>query len=694
MKRSLVFVLLLAFAITGYSGTWIGIKSQSPVSARVRVLSSNLDQTTVKFNVDGFNLREVQTPKGPAYIISLEGSTPILKAGAPDLPKLTSTLAIPDLAAMEAQIVSVSYKDYENMDIAPSKGILTRDIDPSTVPFQYGQEYNTNTFYPGQLTDIREPFISRDVRGQTLILNPFSYNPVTRVLRVYDEVTVAFTKVSDLGANPLVRTKSSREISPEWAAIYARQFDNFDAVTYTPLEDYGKILVICYGAFMADMQPYVDWKNESGYPTEMVDVATAGSTAAAIKTYITDYYNTNGLAFVLLVGDNAQVPTNQGGGLGGPSDNAYGYVAGNDHYSDIYIGRFSAENVAQVQTQVQRTLNYEKNPQLLTDDWYTTVLGIGSDQGPGDDNEYDYQHIRNLQAQCLAYTYTMNPELFDGSQGGNDAPGNPSPSLVTTEVNNGTGLILYTGHGSETSWGTTGFSNSNVNALTNQDKLPFIWSVACVNGNFLNTTCFAEAWLRATQGGQPTGAVAFLGSTINQSWNSPMEGEDEMVNILTENNPNNIKRTFGGLSISGCMQMIEAYGGDGSNMADTWTIFGDPSLVVRTTNPLAMTVTHDPTLFVGSTSLTVNCDVEGARATASLNGTILATDLVSGGSVILNFPALQNPMDTVHLVVTAYNYLPGISDITVITPDGPYVIYNSNTVNDASGNNDQHGGLW
>ena len=341
---------------------------------------------------------------------------------------------------------------------------------------------------------------------------------------------------------------------------------------------------------MNAMQPYVAWKQAEGYHTEMISKDSAGSTSAAIKSFIANYYNTKGLTHLLLVGDAPQIPTNTGSGLGGPSDNAYGYLAGNDHYADVFVGRFSAETEAQVQTQVQRTLDYEKNPQFLADDWFTTVIGIGSDQGPGDDNEMDYQHIRNQQTKLLAYNYTWNPELFDGTQGGNDAPGNPSPAQVSTEVNNGASLLLYTGHGSNTSWGTSGFSNNNVNQLTNAGKLPFIWSVACVNGNFTAGTCFAEAWLRATQAGQPTGALAFLGSTINQSWNSPMEGQDAMTDILIESDSTNIKRTFAGLSINGCMKMIDSYGTDGANMADTWTVFGDPTVMVRTAGPQPMVV--------------------------------------------------------------------------------------------------------
>ena len=92
---------------------------------------------------------------------------------------------------------------------------------------------------------------------------------------------------------------------------------------------------------------------------------------------------------------------------------------------------------------VQRTIEYEQTPSTGYD-WYTKCIGIASSEGPGDDNEYDYQHVRNMQTDLLNYTYTYNYELFDGSQGGNDASGNPTPTMVTNDINSGGSIILYT----------------------------------------------------------------------------------------------------------------------------------------------------------------------------------------------------------------------------------------------------------
>lgn len=690
MKIKIIFVALLVAAGFGNinAQNWIGIHSDKPVSAISTLISGSPSGSVVSFTVNGFNINPVSTPRGDAFTITVPGGTPIMAKGMPDLPKLTASLIIPDQAEMQVRVVSSEFIDYPFMDVAPSKGNFTRDIDPASVAWEYGRAYTRDEFFPNTQTFLREPYILRDYRGTTIVVSPFAYNPVTRILRVYHQLTVEVVSAGTSTNNVLVRQGLPEKTETEFAKIYSRHFLNYEnGSRYTPLEEQGNMLIICYGPFMAEMQEFIDWKRTIGIPTEIIDVATIGASSSAIKTYVADYYATNGLTYLLLVGDNAQVPTITTGSIGGPSDPAYGYIVGNDHYPDVFVGRFSAENATQVQTQVIRTLEYEQNPDISID-WFSKGAAIGSDQGPGDDNEYDYQHQRNIRTDLMGFTYTAVAELYDGSQGGEDLPGNPNSTSVANEVNAGSTVMNYTGHGSQTSWGTTGFSNSGVNGLTNNHMWPFIWSVACVNGDFLTGTCFAEAWLRASNANGPTGAVATFMSTINQSWNPPMEGQDEMNDILVESYTDNIKRTFAGISMNGCMKMNDTYGADGDEMTDTWLVFGDPSVVVRTAMPTSLAVTHEPVAFIGSDQFVVNCAVEDAFACLTIEGQIIGTATVNGGSAIISIPALNN-VGTMKLAVTAFNYLPYIADIDILPLEGPYVVYNNYSINDINGNSNQ-----
>ena len=682
MRYFLIVLIALAVSLTSVSENWVNIDNSVNSDKNIQLVSSSITKSELTFQLDGFWYEEVETELGTAWKVYADNGYPILKHGAPELPLYAVSLVIPNNAGMDIRVKSSQYQDFENILVSPSKGNLYRNVDPSTVDLVYGKQYTVDKFYPYETVALREPYIVRDVRGQTVLVQPFQYNPVTKTLRVYYNIEFEVVESGISNINTLVN--SDGNINTYFEKIYNRHFINYSQSSrYTPVEEIGNMLIISYGDFIDEMDPYIDWKVKSGTPVEIVDVATIGG-ASDIETFIENYYNDNGLTFVLLVGDAAQVPSSSIGG--NDSDVAYSYIEGNDHYPDIFVGRFSAETGSQVETQVQRILDYEKFP-IADTAWYSKSIGIASNQGPGDDNEMDYEHIRNISdLNLLPFTYNYDYEFFDGSQGGNDAGGNPNPGIVSDAVNSGATIINYTGHGSNTSWGTSGFSNNNVNNLTNNGKLPFIISVACVNGNFVNTTCFAEAWMRAENNEEPSGAIATLMSTINQSWNPPMRGQDEMNDILTESYSNNIKRTFGGITMNGCMNMNDVYGSGGDVMTDTWTIFGDPSLEVRTAPPVDLVVSHPSSLFLGATSMNITCDADGAMATLSMDGEILGTVIVSGGSGLIEFDALTQ-VGTADIVVTSFNAIPYISTVDIVPADGPFVVYANNIINDASGNN-------
>ena len=685
MKRFLFLILIIAGTAGLQADNWITITENNANESNIQLVNSNISQTTLNFNLSGFWYNEVETDLGTAWNINIEGSAKRLEQGRPALPLFATSVVIPAHAKMKVEAVSSNYVEYQNILIAPSKGNFDRTIDPSTVPYEFGPQYDRNEFFPTITTDLRQPYIIRDFRGQTVLINPFVYNPVTKVLRVYYEITLDISEDGISNINTLSSDAIPENIDKSFSNIYQQHFINYQSSDdrYDPVGEHGNMLIISYGDFMDEMIPFIDWRTKTGTSVEIIDVAEIGNTSQ-IKTYIADYYNDNGLTFVLLVGDSPQVPSSVTGG--NDSDVDYSYIVGNDHYPDLFVGRFSAENTTHVATMVSRTIAYERTPEELP--WYADAIGVASNQGPGDDNEYDYEHIRNIHENKLfPFTYNYGYEFFDGSQGGEDATGNPNPSQIATAINAGASIINYVGHGSNTSWGTSGFSNSNVNNLTNTGKLPFIISVACVNGNFVGHTCFAEAWLRAEDNGEPTGAIAAFMSTINQSWDPPMRGQDEMNDILTEADEDNIKRTFGGITMNGCMGMNDSYGAAGYEMTDTWTIFGDPSLMVRTAEPQILTVDHLSTLFIGASSLVVNCDAEGAIVALTMSGNIIGTAVVESGSATINFEAL-NDVGVMDIVVTAFNYIPYESTIEIVPADGAYIVYSENTINDAAGNND------
>ena len=201
--------------------------------------------------------------------------------------------------------------------------------------------------------------------------------------------------------------------------IYKNHFPNYMPINdrYTPLDENGSMLIICHAPFIEAMQPFIDWKVKKGIETTLVDVSTIGG-ADDIKAFVEEYYYNHGINFLLLVGDIDQIPSprfSEGAGSNSPSDTYYGFIPAEDYYPDVFVGRFSAETEEHVSTMVNRTISYERYPDTEDGSWYVEGAGFASNEGPGDDGEYDYEHMDIIRQKLLDYNYNDVAQVYDPS---------------------------------------------------------------------------------------------------------------------------------------------------------------------------------------------------------------------------------------------------------------------------------------
>ncbi|HOV17076.1 MAG TPA: C25 family cysteine peptidase [Candidatus Cloacimonadota bacterium] len=660
--NKVAWLFLLCMLISGF--LFAETVSMGNGSNSVSIISSSETETILQYQISNFVKNKVALNDETWYQVSLPHEGITLDKGFPELPVFNRSICISGTAKMNLEVYDVLYRDFQ-LPIVPSKGNLTRNINPETVPYVFGEIYQQNEFYPAQIAQLSEPYILREVRGITIRTNPMAYNPVTKTLRVYTAYKIRVF-ADGLDYRNLL-TKPISRITNDFVPIYQNHFLNWQNSRYTSVSDtFGKLLVICPSTYLTQIAPYVNWKTQKGIPTELIDFATIGTTAAQLKTYIQNRYNADtSIAFIQIVGDDSDVPAYDYGT--DESDPSYSLVAGNDEYPDIFIGRFSANSTTDVTTQVNKTIAFERDV-TTSATWLQKAFGIGSSSGTGDDGEYDYQHIANIKTDLVNYGYTTVDEIYYDSS---------TAAQVTTAVNGGRGFGNYCGHGSTTSWGTTGFSNTNVNALTNGSMTPFIVSVACVNGDFAETTCFAEAWLRKSGGG----AVAFYGSSVNQSWNPPMIAQDEITDLLVAEQ----KTTIGGLFYNGACRMLDE--SSDYQMFRTWHIFGDASLVARTKTPIAMTVTHPSSISAGTTSINVSAGVANALVSITYNNTIYGRAFTnSSGNATVTLTNPPSGTVTYTITVTAFNRVTYTSSINQIPASGPWL--NVTAANYDDDNND------
>ena len=658
----------------------------SSSSVNVTVLEQNKEYVLVEYAINDFTITPIYYDDEIYHKVELDDEPQLLIEGAPELPHINRSLIIPDLTSASVEVVNLNYDSYSDLNILPSKGNILRNVDINSVPHVKGDVYTINSDFPADIYELKDPYILRDFRGQVVQINPFQYNPITGNMKVFTNVTLRINFTGYNSINQFFNRRSVDNIVNDYSQIYSNRFINYETyqTRYNPISEDGEMLIICYDDFCDEMDSFVNWKNQKGIKTTLVPKSQAGNTASSIKNYVQNFYNTHNLTYLLLVGDKAQIPTFDigSGWSSGESDISYAYLSGNDSYPEFFVGRFSAQTPNHVLTEVQRTIEYERDPQLGAD-WYKKGIMIASNEGAGaghDGGESDWQHAQNMRQDLLNYTYDSVSELYDGTHGDQDSSGNPSDSMVRNAINSGAGIIHYTGHGDTDVWVTSNFNTGDVDALTNNNELPFVCTVGCKSGDF-GGTCLGERFIYSTNGNEPTGAIATFMSTIYQSWAPPMEAQDEMVDILTESFENNRKYSFGGISWNGCLEMNDNYGNDGSTETNHWTLFGDPSVSVRTNSPSTLSISHSGSLNPsdGAYEVIVNGNHDNVLVALSNNGQYLGSAYSNNGSAVIIVE--ENIDDLIELTLTATGYNTTTVIDTVVVGGGECADYSPGDIN-------------
>ena len=678
----ILFFYAIFFAISFARPTWVSFGNSDEVNQLVEVLSSNQDETVLKYQLNGFYVDYVEIDSKIYSMFSVPNLTTLHKKGLPDFPKFAISIIIPDDAKMMYTIKSEDWAEYKYYAPVPSKGAISRNVDPTTVPYVFSEIYDKNEPFPGENIELGAPYILRDYRGLTVHFVPFQYIPDKGIIRVCREIVV---KVSEVGAgeiNTKSRERNSAKTPKSLQNLYKAHFINYEYVTrgkYEQLSEPGKLIIITYDDFVNDVQELVDWKIQKGLETDLVPLSTIGSSSSDIKDYLQDQYDSEeSFTYVILVGDAQQIPPLYGTVDSAASDGSYCLLEGDDFYSDAFISRISAQNSSQVLNQISKIVNYEKSPDTgVNADWYSKGTGIASDELGGTDLK-DWERADFLRDMLLSFTYTEVDQIYD--------PGATS-SQVINAVSEGRSILNYIGHGSGTSWGTTGFSVSHVTQLSNGHKIPFIIDVSCSNGSFTGySDCLAEAWVKAGTSENPKGAIGMFSASTGASWVPPCVMQHEAIELLTTNQ----KQSLGGLVLHGIYATLDEYpGNDGVAVMEQYNLFGDCSLIIRTTPPDYLYASHQPVIIVGSQTFDVSMSgTPDVLVSLSKDGVLYASGETNvAGYVTLQLKEEINEPGEFILTATAFNKVPLIETIQAITPEGPWLTFQDYTIEDTGSGN-------
>ena len=113
---------------------------------------------------------------------------------------------------------------------------------------------------------------------------------------------------------------------------------------------------------------------------------------------------------------------------------------------------------------------------------------------------------------------------------------------------------------------------------------------------------------------------------------------------------------------------------DQGNTHNTWILFGDPSLMVRTDNPVSMNLSMSPSaLMLGMSELEINAENTAyGIATLMMDGEIIATADIHDGVANMSFSPLSN-VGTATLTVMGYNKVTEVLPVEILPAEGAYL---------------------
>ena len=678
------------------------------------ITSKSLSEFTFVNHLSEINTQKVQRDFDNFVKLFVSGYGENAQRGDAVLPVLEELISIPfgatfaiNILNQEEQIISLSDYGINNL-ILPSQPSILKSTNANDIPFYFNEiYYSYDGFHEQDIIKIDTLGIMRGQKLARISIAPFQYNPTTNTLKVITklEAKIVFNDV-DLEGHYINKQK-----------YYSAEFNHLfkNCINYIPIQEKDiittypvKYVIIADPAFQSAIQPLVDWKTRKGFIVVegYTNDPLVGNTTSSIYTFLKDMYDNATVSdpaptYLLIVGDVGQVPSFSGITGSHISDMYYcEFDGGGDFYPEMYYGRFSATNASEVEAQVAKTLKYEQytfpNPSFL--DEVLLVAGVDAAMAPTYGNgqiNYGTDYYFNS-----AHGLTIHNYLYgSGTPITSDMP--QSSAAIIANASAGVGFANYTAHCGSSGWSDPSFSTADIPGLDNDDKFGVFIGNCCQSNKFDEPVCFGESLLRSNN----KGAVSYIGGSNNTYWN-----EDYWWAVGSTSNFTATPTYAGtGLAMYDCLmhengeqqsdwfittgQMIHSgnlavtqAGGSEQYYWEIYHLMGDPSLMPYIGVPTSLSVTHQSATPLGTSTITINTE-ENAYVAVSMNGILLDAQLADvTGVVDLIFPAISS-IGVLDIVITKQFKQPYIGSIQVISPNGPYVIYASNLINDPTGNN-------
>ncbi|NLF16860.1 MAG: hypothetical protein GX595_06330 [Lentisphaerae bacterium] len=317
---------------------------------------------------------------------------------------------------------------------------------------------------------------------------------------------------------------------------------------------------------------YRDQKTAEGCTVTQVRL-DGTPTADAVRAQVRAAYAATGADTVVILGDISHVPTftNVAYGTYVHSDLPYALLDPGETFDDylgkdVMLGRISLDTAAELHDYIAKLAAFQRGPRHRQLTWVS-----------GGSTTWENNLAEGTHDAVIASS--IDPDRYQHRRFYRN---NGSAAELTAQIDAGTDLVVYSGHGFETGWLRYDYGTARLAGLSNTLDAPIVLGHCCLTGAFQLDDCFAEAWLETT-----ARAVAYVGGSENTYWEADDRLERAEFAWLAENPTGTL-----GAALDGALRQTAA---DHPALAEyyfsVYHIFGDP-----TVRPFGQTVTihHDP----------------------------------------------------------------------------------------------------
>jgi len=679
----------------------------------------------VSFRLERVTIEDVDLGDAVMQQILISGVFLPNNEGAPNLPGVGRFIALPVGATAELEILSTTTQTVHDLDVLPAPDIPKEGDDSPVIYRKDPLIYSADEFYPQNPVGISEEKKMRGVDVVALGITPFQYNPVTRDLVVYSEVTVRVRFVGGSG-----QFGDSRLRSRYWEPILESNLLNYTSLPEVVFDrpptrdnEYEYVIIVPDDAtYIAWADSIRHWRTLQGIDAGVVTLTETGATTTAIETWINNAYNTwaEPPAAILLLAD--YVASGGTTGITSPfynsycvSDNIYGDVD-SDHLPDIVMARMTA-TPSTIEELVTKALNYERTPPTDPDFYQNPIVACGwqTERWFTICTEIVYGFLANVHGKTPVREYAIysgtpgsvwstNPNTYMlvdyfGPDGLGYIPATPehltdwggNATRLNADINSGAFILQHRDHGGEYGWGEPDYDIYDLPNLYNED-LTFVFSINCLTGKYnLTGECFTEVFHRMHYGALGLIAASetsysFVNDTFIFGLYDCMwpEFDPGYPTKARATGPENLRPAFGNASGKYYLEASNwPYNPDDKEV--TYHLFhshSDAFTTLYSEVPQNLTVAHDGAMPIGATTFTVTAD-DGSVIALTIDGEIIGVADGTGAPVAVSVTPPTEP-GLMTVTVTKVNYYRYSAEVPVIYPvtydiDPPTVPINTTT---------------